>query len=76
MKTITLSESAYARLKSWKTGHSDSFSSVVERLVPVQGTMGSVLQALDKLKTGTSAQDQKLEEFVSTRKGGGSDPWQ
>jgi predicted CopG family antitoxin len=41
MKTITLSEEAYERLKAWKTG-GDSFSRVVTRMVPKRGTFGDL----------------------------------
>lgn len=34
MKTITLTDEAYARLKDWKSGAQDSFSNVVLRVVP------------------------------------------
>jgi predicted CopG family antitoxin len=51
MKTITLSEAAYERLKAWKTGE-DSFSQVVLRLVPKRGTFGDLedsFRALNRL---------------------------
>ena len=38
MKTVTLDEIAYARLKAWKRGGRESFSSVIKRLVPEPGT--------------------------------------
>lgn len=41
MKTITLDEVAYARLKAWKRGPCDSFSRVVRRVVPMPGTLSS-----------------------------------
>jgi predicted CopG family antitoxin len=50
MKTITLNEAAYERLKAWKIGE-DSFSKVVLRMVPKRGTFGdleSAFQALPK----------------------------
>lgn len=39
MKTITLDEDAYQRLKSWKRQSGDSFSAVVKRVVPLAGTL-------------------------------------
>ena len=48
MKTITLSEEAYERLKAWKTGK-DSFSQVVLRLVPKRGTFGDLEDAFRSL---------------------------
>ncbi|MFM8230618.1 MAG: antitoxin VapB family protein, partial [Chthoniobacterales bacterium] len=38
MKTITLTDEAYHRLKSWKTEPSESFSKVVLKAVPKRGT--------------------------------------
>ncbi|CAN5433292.1 hypothetical protein BH09VER1_BH09VER1_30810 [soil metagenome] len=51
MKTITLTDESYDRLKAWKDGP-ESFSSVVLRLVPKRGTaadMRSAFAALDTL---------------------------
>ena len=53
MKTITLNEAAYERLKAWKAGE-DSFSKVVLRMVPKRGTFADLedaFQALPKLST-------------------------
>ena len=58
MKTITLSEEAYERLKAWKIGE-DSFSQVVIRMVPKRGTFGDledaflVLPVLSAEQSGT-----------------------
>lgn len=54
MKTITLTDEAYERLKAWKDG-SDSFSAVVLRVVPKRGTaadMRAAFQAMDQLDPG------------------------
>ena len=56
MKTITLSEEAYQRLKSWKTDPSESFSKVVLKVVPKQGTAGDMDKAFDKLPKLTRRQ--------------------
>ena len=56
MKTITLSEEAYERLKAWKAGK-ESFSQVVLRLVPKRGTFGDLedaFRSLPKLSTENS----------------------
>lgn len=47
MKTISLTESAYNRLNSWKDGC--TFSEVVERMVPAKGTIASALAAAESL---------------------------
>jgi predicted CopG family antitoxin len=57
MKTITLSEAAYERLKAWKTGE-DSFSQVVLRMVPKRGTFGDLedgFRVLPKLSEHSGA---------------------
>ena len=47
MKTISLTDSAYQRLSSWKEGC--TFSEVVERMVPAKGTMASALAAAESM---------------------------
>jgi predicted CopG family antitoxin len=49
MKTITLTDEAYVRLLAWKENQKDSFSKVVDRLVPRRGTLGAVLTVLHDL---------------------------
>ena len=49
MKTITLTDEAYVRLLAWKENQKDSFSKVVDRLVPRRGTLGAVLAVLHDL---------------------------
>ena len=71
MKTIAVSEKAYTRLASWKTDRSDTFSAVIERLIPPKGTLGAALEAakslpdlpaseLDSLETAVQATRQKI----------------
>lgn len=75
MKTIALSEEAYARLAVWKTGRTDTFSAVIERLIPPKGTMAAALEAADSLPDLPSKEFAALESAVnSTRKKLGS-PW-
>lgn len=50
MKTITLNDEAYERLKSWKSGESDSFSKVVLKVVPKKGTAADMEEAFERLK--------------------------
>jgi predicted CopG family antitoxin len=61
MKSMTLSEEAYQRLKSWKTDHSESFSKVVLKLVPKQGTAGDMDKAFDQLPKLTRRQAEAIE---------------
>jgi len=64
MKTIALSDSAYERLASWKTGHGDTFSTVVERLVPAKGTVGAALGAARALPRLPDGEWRSLEAAV------------
>ena len=54
MKTITLDDEAYNRLKAWKKNSSESFSTVVKRLVPEAGSLGAflawVLPSFDQMR--------------------------
>jgi predicted CopG family antitoxin len=60
MKTITLSEEAYERLKSWKTDPSESFSKVVLKKVPKRGTAGDMDEAFDRLSKLTVRQAEAM----------------
>lgn len=69
MKTIALSERAYTRLAVWKTGRSDTFSAVIERLIPPKGTLGAALEAVEFLPDWPPKEFASLEKTVnSTRK--------
>ena len=48
MKTITLDEEAYTRLKSWKNDSADSFSKVVKRIVPQAGSLQAMVGFVEK----------------------------
>jgi len=61
MKTISLSDEAYQRLKSWKTGETDSFSKVVLKTVPKRGTAADMLQAAEALPSLTDDHLSDLE---------------
>lgn len=75
MKTITLDDDAYDRLKSWKRAGSDSFSAVVKRVVPRAGT----LEAMARFAVGRSPssveRDELLETTIEERSSSKSDPW-
>lgn len=75
MKTITLDEEAYGRLKSWKRGTSESFSSVVKRVLPPPGSLGAFLAFVERRGTATKPGNEVLEAAVEARTGAKSDPW-
>jgi len=56
MKTITLTDEAYERLKSWKTESSESFSKVVLKVIPKKGTAADMEDAFECLKPLTAAE--------------------
>ncbi len=62
MKTISLNDEAYDRLKSWKVGKDDSFSKVVLKTVPKRGTAADMLQAIEKLPEFHPGAGQAVEE--------------
>jgi predicted CopG family antitoxin len=69
MKTIAVSEKAYTRLASWKTGRDDTFSAVIERLIPPKGTLDAALEAAESLPVLPSKEFDSLENTVNaTRK--------
>jgi len=65
MKTITLSETAYERLLSWKQSPKDSFSNVVIRLVPPKGTMQQMVDDVHQLPPLSSKQFKAMEDAAS-----------
>jgi predicted CopG family antitoxin len=65
MKTIALSEKAYTRLASWKKGREDTFSAVIERLVPPKGTLSAALEAAASLPDLPAREFESLEKAVN-----------
>ena len=65
MKTIAVSEKAYDRLASWKTGREDTFSAVIERLIPPKGTLSAALEAAQALPELSAREFDSLEETVN-----------
>ncbi len=65
MKTITLTEEAYDRLRSWKDRRLDSFSKVVLAKVPKKGTLADLAAELEKLRPLTEEQAKVMEEAAS-----------
>ena len=77
MKTITLDEEAYQRLRGWKRARGDSFSKVVKRVVPEAGTLGAMARFVGaRVETaGEAEKDAILEETITDRPVGKPDPW-
>jgi predicted CopG family antitoxin len=75
MKTITLDEEAYQRLKSWKRSPDDSFSKVVKRVVPEAGTLGAMARFVEERRSPDPKRDVILEKTVEDRSSEKADPW-
>ena len=75
MKTIAVSETAYERLLIWKTGGKDTFSKVIERMVPQKGTFDAVFEAVGNLPDLTDEQVDSLESAVNEGRKTLGDPW-
>jgi predicted CopG family antitoxin len=68
MKTITLTDDAYERLKAWKTGR-DSFSQVVLRTVPKRGTFGDLDESFRGLPMLSEEQSRIMQETIAAKRG-------
>jgi predicted CopG family antitoxin len=69
MKTIAVSENAYSLLAAWKSGRSDTFSAVIERLIPPKGTLTAAFEAAQSLPDLSDQEFESLETAVNaTRK--------
>jgi predicted CopG family antitoxin len=75
MKTITLDEDAYNRLKAWKRGGRESFSSVVKRVVPEPGSLASFVGFVESRATSSLPNNDLLEESINDRSPVKEDPW-
>jgi predicted CopG family antitoxin len=75
MKTITLDEAAYERLKAWKKGSRESFSSVVKRVIPEPGTLGAFLNHVQTVGNRDHSKDDLMEEVINQRSVSKEDPW-
>ena len=61
-KTISISEEAYDRLRSWKGERRKTFSLVILDKLPAKGTIDAVL---DIARTLPSSDDRGLEEIIN-----------
>jgi len=75
MKTITLDEVAYERLKAWKKGSRESFSNVVKRIVPEPGTLGAFLSFIETHGPTDAERDEVMEASINERPAAKEDPW-
>jgi predicted CopG family antitoxin len=75
MKTITVDEVAYARLKAWKRGSRESFSAVIKRVLPEPGSLGAFLNFVETHRTGDLPGNEILQEAVEARSSAKNDPW-
>jgi len=75
MKTITLDDVAYNRLKAWKKNSGESFSSVVKRVLPEPGSLGAFLSFIERKRTDLLPANQILEQAVEERSSEKHDPW-
>jgi predicted CopG family antitoxin len=66
MKTITLTEEAYERLKAWKNDR-DSFSQVVLRTVPKRGTFGDLNESFKALLPLSEEQSRLVRETIASK---------
>jgi predicted CopG family antitoxin len=62
MKTITITEEAYHRLKAWKSKQLDSFSKVILAKIPKKGTLADLGLQMEKLKPLSEAETRRIEQ--------------
>ncbi len=75
MKTITLDDAAYQRLKAWKKGTNESFSSVIKRVLPEPGTLGALLNFVETNPTHLLPNNDRMEAAANLRSSAKADPW-
>ncbi len=77
MKTITLTDEAYERLLAWKENQKDSFSKVVDRVVPARGSLGAVMAVLHDLPAVPDAAVDVIEKEAKANRAwkNQKDPW-
>jgi predicted CopG family antitoxin len=65
MKTISLTDDAYERLKSWKSPDWDSFSKVVLEVIPKRRTGADMEKAFQTLSPLTQEEANRVEEVMA-----------
>lgn len=65
MKTITLTDPAYARIAAFKVSPGDSFSKVILRVLPKRGTGAQLLAGVALLPPLTDTQARSMEEVIA-----------
>jgi predicted CopG family antitoxin len=63
MKTISITESAYQRLASWKEGR--TFSQVIEQMIPLKGMIEAAFEAVGNLPDLSAKDCDKLEKAAN-----------
>lgn len=53
-KTLTLSEEAYERLKTWKTNDEESYSHLILRLLPKKRDISKIIEEFEESGLGIS----------------------
>ena len=64
MKTISLTESAYQRLASWKEGW--TFSQDIEQMIPLKGTIEAAFEAVGNLPDLSAKDFDELEKAMNS----------
>jgi predicted CopG family antitoxin len=75
VKTITLDDTAYARLKAWKRSSGESFSNVVKRVLPEPGTLGAFMNFVEVHQTQKLSTNEAMEQTLELRSPAKNDPW-
>lgn len=73
MKTISLSEAAYRRLLSWKDGN--TFSEVIEKMIPPKGTAQAALNAVKALPALSDQGFNELEKVINATRQSLNSSW-
>jgi predicted CopG family antitoxin len=73
VKTISLSDSAYQRLHSWKEGA--TFSEVIERMIPPKGTLLGAMAAAAALPEMPEEGFDEMESLLRAARQPLGQPW-
>ena len=65
MKTVTLTDEAYIRLKEWKDTPKESFSHVVLKRVPQRGTLGQMVKDIASLPALSPEQARVMKDSIT-----------